>query len=210
MKTLLALLAALAFLPGMPMNNEIYKHAPHIQRLAPNADLATVLALIQIESRGNPAAHTPGTSFYGLLQMNTGYLRTALPDRNVKGADLIGDPTLALQAFASIHKISRRWHLNDPDLVGFGHKAGLGSLKRYATIHAPKGETIDQAIPAIVEYYKKLGYNLPRVPEYLARFREAYAVWHLFLTPSQEAAQHYDEMEGVCWVDEPLEDSLPG
>lgn len=133
-------------------------------------DAATILALIHVESSGDPAARRPGSQFYGLLQMG----RLAAVDAGLKDASgLLGDGHAAIRAFFVYQERYKARHGYDPDKVAYLWKAGPGTLSR-ANELIRAGSSPDLAFKnAAIEK------GVPNSVEYLRRFRDARRIYTL-------------------------------
>lgn len=101
---------------------------PHIEAHCPSIDTSVVLALIAVESSGNPYAHRDGSQFYGLLQIGR-----ALAGELGRYTSSVyhGDGPTAIKDFNRwLAKYESR-HQYDPDRIAIGWKAGVGTLKKY-------------------------------------------------------------------------------
>lgn len=133
---------------------------------------ADLLALIHIESAGDPYARRPGSQFYGLLQIGRPYFKDAMEwaehdadDQSVldgDGATSIAITLAYLCRYAAFHQ----WH---PTLVATIHKGGVGTCRMVRNdiiSGTPTHEALEKA-------ERSLG--VPRLREYVRRFEEARA-----------------------------------
>lgn len=181
------------------MNRQVFEKLFLVERYAPKVPPAAALALITIESNGDPYARRPGSRYWGLLQMSQAYLDDARKKNVLNVSALDGDAQLAIEVFADMQHKYRHLIANDPDRIALAHKAGVGALKRYVDHYASKDVSVDDAWPEIYQYYKDRGVDLPRVPEYLRRFRKSYAEWKNFLDNQRPDE---DGIELACWIPE--------
>lgn len=129
----------------------------------------TVMALIQIESGGDPYKHRDNSQFYGLLQIGTD---------NGAEADLIPSSLLqetparaaeiAIRHFFYVSEKYRKRHEYDPKKVAIGWKAGYGSVNRYNALEDGGASETE-----LVEFLDSRW----DTDEYVARFDAAYEFW---------------------------------
>lgn len=129
-----------------------------------------ILALIHVESAGDPHARRPRSRFYGLLQIATPYLYDAL--------DYAGEPrrharTLMGEAGESIRNTMRymqryaHHHEWDPERMACAHKGGAGTVKKIGQ-YVRRGLSVDDAMRKTYE-----DDGLVDCRAYLERFRDA-------------------------------------
>jgi len=128
-----------------------------------------VLALIFIESTGNPNA-VRGDTYFGLLQISDAYMQDAL---DFAGRDfmparaLVGDGIMSIRIFRWYMQRYESVHEWDPVMAALLHKMGPAGLKRVIS-NMTMGMNIYEAVEAD---------STPGALEYLIRFenaREAY------------------------------------
>lgn len=149
---------------------KVLDHLPTIQKVTGNdpSENATYLALIHIESSGDPFAVSKSGSFHGLLQIGVGYLQDATDFAKKKRfhpRELVGDAERSIWAVMQYMGRYQQWHKWEPDLMALAHKAGAGTVRSVAEGR----KTIDQ----ITDW---------NTPEYLRRFRRAYQAYLIELT----------------------------
>lgn len=135
---------------------------------------ATLLALIHVESHGDPEARRDGSAYHGLLQIAQPYLDDALdytgePGRDV--GDLMGDGEASIRATVAYLCRYSRFHQWHPTLVAVAHKAGAGTLATTAE-NVESGMPLSDAVDAAADHH-----SVPRVGEYLRRFERARQVY---------------------------------
>jgi hypothetical protein len=142
-----------------------------------------ILALIDVESAGDPEAHRKGSQFYGLLQMgkmaglDVGIQSTAV----LSGED--GDPESEddIEAFLRLCERYSDRHGYHPYRIAALWKGGAGTAKTIGALLA-EGETFEFALAAA-----ELRHKIPNLREYVLRFRKAFIRWRAEeLPPSPE------------------------
>lgn len=158
-------------------NSNVGRWLNDVERLVPNCDPAVVLALIAVESAGNPEAHRPGSQFYGLLQIGRPVaMKTGARDRGRNTASMHhGDAERSLRAFSAYLAFFAKWLQGDPELTAIMWKGG----PRFAQRVKEHDGTIEEAIEEVTAFYANLDppVHIPNVQEYLDRFRGHYAVY---------------------------------
>lgn len=129
----------------------------------------TVLALIQIESGGDPYAHRSGSQYYGLLQIGTdnGAANNLDPSTLVSMDRTTAAETSIRHFFVVSEKYKSR-HEYDPRKVAIGWKAGYGTLRTYNAL-----EAADVSNAELTSFLDKRW----NTDEYVKRFEEAHAFW---------------------------------
>lgn len=179
----LAFLGALLFGPRAwaATRGRTFKYNPRVERWSDEVayvqaevgtDIPTpvVLAIIQVESEGNPKAHRPGSQFYGLTQVGKALASETRTDRAVMGRGGLRGGREAIRAFCRWAKMYRSLHRWDPELMALGWKGGVGTLDDYnARVRA--GE--DQA--ALRTWLDKKRWGTWK---YVRKFRAAFSIWN--------------------------------
>lgn len=139
---------------------------------------ALILALIHRESRplGNASSHTPGTRYYGLLQMADAYVADACEHLGIpaKPAEKInGRAKDQLRLFFAYNERYKTFHgLYRPSYIALMHKAGVGSMA--------KDDRYESGHSAWVLACEHIADEIPGVKEYMnswAKLHEVYADW---------------------------------
>lgn len=145
---------------------------------------AVMLALIEVESAGDPAARRPGSRYHGLLQIARPY---AIDASEWLDVDLIEPETLTdgekggyesiLLALAYFERYSSR-HSYVQSRIAALHKGGAGSARMLSDrlARGPREEGLTQAIEHVE---KKAG--VPNLSKYVKRFRGALGRWRKWL-----------------------------
>lgn len=132
---------------------------------------ATVLALIEIESRGDPKAHRANSQYWGLLQIGTdnGATFGLLPSTMAGMTDIDAGVTSIrhFMRYASLNKSSHEWV---PEMVALMWKGGAGTVRKYKRIVASEGRNAGNA------YLGTLWEGSPLT--YIKRFSSYYAKWN--------------------------------
>lgn len=149
-----------------------------VEILVPNVPADVVLALIHVESSGDPGARKSDKSqFYGLLQAGRAVgIDVGMRDLGVKTtANLHNNPQAALRTFSALvsryESVTKVDGVMDPKRVALLWKAGVGFTKDVNAL-CSTGVEWDEAI-AMVSDLK--GFS---PAEYLHWFSSAYDVWH--------------------------------
>lgn len=95
-----------------------------------------VLALIDIESDGDPSAHRPNSQFYGLLQIG----KKNAADLGKRNTSFDGQGEASIEAFFQYQEKYAYRHGYDPQLIALTWKAGPGTVKRYTAIQRTQGD----------------------------------------------------------------------
>ena len=136
-----------------------------INQICPDYKQATVLALIAVESAGNPSAHRDRSQFYGLLQMG----RAAGSDAGFRDEgryttrSLNGNGILAIESWHKYVERYRARHRDEPLRIALLWKAGPGYLK-YVNDETDAGASWDAALDSAEKRYEF------SAREYLKRF----------------------------------------
>lgn len=142
--------------------SQVLSWAPLAEETVDNRiELSTVLALIHVESTGDPEA-TNG-SYCGLMQIGDPYLEDALTyggQAVMPAVELIGDAHTSLKAFSWY---MQRWdhiHRWDPRYVALLHKAGPQVTRQVIDETAAGSTLIESAAKSVY----------PESGEYITRF----------------------------------------
>jgi len=134
-----------------------------------------VLALVEVESAGDPDAHRTNSQFHGLLQM--GALAGQDAGFEQRGRDtteaLLGDGRLSIQKFLEYQERYKSRHCYQPTRCALLWKAGPGTLRTVNDLLA-QGLSLNAAI-------EKGAANIPNTVEYIRRFRVARARWSAWI-----------------------------
>lgn len=142
--------------------------------LGDQVHVVDVLALIHVESGGDPFAHRAGSQFRGLLQIGRPYLTDALQWLGQEPRDqstLHGDGAASIAATLAYLCRYAPYHLWDPTLIAVIHKGGPRTCRSIRDEEQAGGylhAAIDQAEVSI---------PIPALREYVRRFRCARAVY---------------------------------
>lgn len=146
----------------------VASHAALVATVIPDFPVDVVLALIHVESSGDPNARRPGSQFCGLLQMG----RMAGIDVGFRdvGADtttpLLGDAEYALRKFRQYQQRYADRVGGEPDFVALLWKGGPGYVRNVrALMGVPGHEDFDACVRQVG---KRLGFD---ATEYIRRFR---------------------------------------
>lgn len=144
-----------------------------LHKLQNDLSPALVLALIHVESSGNPDARRRGSQFCGLLQMGRAAgLDIGLEDEgNATTEHLLGAPMWAVDSF--LLYLERYWsrHRGNPEHIAVIWKGGPGTLRLWQDADTDN----DSISPEDEEEFSK-GWRAA-VPVYVDWFREALEVW---------------------------------
>lgn len=128
-----------------------------------------LLALIEIESGGDPEAHRPGSQFYGLLQMGRmAGLDVGIDDTStLHGED--GDPCSEddIEAFLFLCERYADRHDYAPYRIAALWKGGAGTAKTIGE-KMRRGVGFNDALA-----YAERQHSIPNLQEYVRRFRLA-------------------------------------
>lgn len=130
-------------------------------------DTATVLALIHIESNGDPYARREGSQFYGPLQIGHAVTRDVEGHRD--SSIWHGRFGASVEAFVTWAQMYEDLHDFNPEYLAIGWKGGVGTLKTYRKKLRKYGEKVA---------FDYLGTKW-NTDTYLEYFRDAYALWTL-------------------------------
>lgn len=155
------------------MSSDVERWRPYVVASVPGYSDTAVLALIHVESAGDPDAHREGSQFHGLLQMGRlAGIDAGMADR---GRDttkpLQGNPVGALQRFFAYLERYYARHRRDPERIAVLWKAGPGTLSRVNAL-VDGGARFDAAVEQAA---RELG--VPNALEYLERFRRAFPIY---------------------------------
>jgi len=135
-----------------------------------------ILALIHVESAGDPQARRDGSRYYGLLQIATPYLYDALdyagePRRHA--GTLMGDGAASIRATMRYMQRYAHHHGWSPDRMACAHKGGAGTVREIGK-RVRAGMPLDDAVREVAEIVDGDG-DHPYVDcaAYLERFRTA-------------------------------------
>lgn len=125
---------------------------------------AVILALIDVESGGDPFAHREGSKFWGLLQMGP----PAAKDVGLEDvSDLDGDGEAAIEACLRLLDRYEDRHDGDPRRIAVLWKGGAGTAR-----------TVEERLVAGIDLRRAMIYasekhRVPRLVEYVRRFQAA-------------------------------------
>lgn len=133
-----------------------------------------VLALIHVESGGDPNAHRTGSQFRGLLQIGRPYFIDAMQwlgsdakDHTILHGD--GESSIAVMlAYLCRYAAFHQW---DPTLIAVIHKGGIGTA-RLVRDQLIQGRPMHEALAVAEE-----ALSVPRLQEYVRRFEQARAAY---------------------------------
>lgn len=137
---------------------------------------ATVLALIHVESSGDPCAHREDSQFWGLLQMGRlAGIDVGFEDLGrLTTRPLHGDGHHAIEAFMRYMERYKGRHDYQPSRIAALWKGGPGTAKTlYERLR--KGDSWNAALQ-----YAEENHRIGNLCEYVRRFTEAfqtYAIW---------------------------------
>ena len=150
---------------------QVERWAPAVRSSCARLDLtpcpvAQTLALIHLESRGDPRARKfPNSQFFGLLQMGAAAAREAGVHQ---ARELHGDGERAILAHLRLRqRYQRRWRRLPALGPAIFWKGGPGSL-RGVRQRLQRGDDLADAVAWASRHF-----GLPRLPRYLARYRAA-------------------------------------
>lgn len=133
-----------------------------------------LLALIHVESAGDPFAHRAGSQFRGLLQIGRPYFIDAMQwlgsdakDHTILHGD--GESSIAVTlAYLCRYAAFHQW---DPTLIATIHKGGIGTA-RLVRDQLIQGRPMHEALAAAEE-----ALSVPRLQEYVRRFESSRAAY---------------------------------
>lgn len=138
--------------------------------------IGCMLAIVHVESGGDPALHRLGSQFYGLTQVGRAAgIDAGLPDKGRATAKVLhGDGQAALNALA---KIIRRYsaYITDEASIAVMWKGGAGTAKRVHDMRK-RGISLHDACRAI-EQHEDSRKRIPRLWLYCCEFAGALSVW---------------------------------
>lgn len=94
-------------------------------------DPAVILAVIHVESEGNPSARRVGSRFYGLTQVGPDVARETGTNRAAMVRPGRAGGRESIRAFVRWAARYEDLHDRDPVLMAVGWKGGVGTLKAY-------------------------------------------------------------------------------
>lgn len=135
-----------------------------------------MLALIHVESAGDPQARRKRSRYYGLLQIATPYLYDALDfagEERRHARTLMGDGAESIKATMRYMQRYSHHHEWSPDRIACAHKGGAGTIREIGK-RVRLGMPIDDAVSEVAEITDSKG-DLVYVDcrAYLERFRDA-------------------------------------
>jgi hypothetical protein len=147
------------------MTVAVKKWTCDVKRICTDYKPATVLALIAVESAGNPSAHRPLSQFYGLLQMgkNAGIDAGFRDEGRHTTKALNGNGVLAIEKWHQYVERYRARHRDEPERIALLWKAGPGYLK-FVNEETDAGASWDAALDSAEKRYDF------SAREYLKRF----------------------------------------
>lgn len=123
----------------------------------------TLVALIDVESDGDPNAVNPNGKYFGLLQMGAARAEeVGIEDPR----ELLGDPDLAVLAWYESMQQAARWHQWIPALMALSWKGGNGTLRKFLRM-VGEGTAASVALETVQPDHW-------RIPEYMAEFARSY------------------------------------
>lgn len=131
-----------------------------------------VLAIIHVESGGDPNARRPNSRFHGILQISDAYMDDALSyagKRVAPASSLMGEGKKSLKIFHLYMKRYAGLHGWVPENIALLHKAGPTGLARILRRKRNKNLTLKDSTCADATV---------GACEYLRRFREARSLYH--------------------------------
>lgn len=140
-----------------------------------------LLALIHVESAGDPNAHRPGSQFRGLLQIGRPYFTDALEwlGHSPRSQETLhGDGVASIAATLAYLCRYATHHQWDPTLIAVLHKGGPRTC-RIVRDEERSGGYLHAAID-----HAESSIPLPNLREYVRRFREARAIYAAALIDS--------------------------
>lgn len=175
--------------------------------------VVTIMALIHVESAGDPYARRANKVYNGLTQCYQGYVDEACKEANIPSfpaTDLHGDGYLAIWTMIQVFERYARHHEYAAARLAILHKGGPGTLVRLVSLenhgHSTKSaaENISKTWRYPLDYRKveKRGkLKLPRLGKYLYRwtkFFEIYSKYELkhqkqVSTPSKPLVGWFDK-----------------
>lgn len=158
----------------MSPHPQVIEHLPTVVKYTTLPEFqASLLALIHVESLGNPSAYRPGSKFFGLLQIADPYLQDAQDfskeNQNLKAKDLAGDASLSVWATVAYMTRYQRFHQWNPTLIAIAHKGGAGTVRRFS--EGKENLTTSK---------------IPNIGEYVRRFEAVYPLYFDFVTKENQ------------------------
>ncbi len=117
-------------------NPKVAKWTPQIREVQceVGTDLpeAFILAIISVESEGDPKAHRPGAQFYGLTQVGRAVAKETRTSRKKMGKGGTAGAKEAIRAFCRWYvRYEARFQGAGFDRIAIGWKGGVGTLATY-------------------------------------------------------------------------------
>lgn len=128
-----------------------------------------MLAIVQVESEGDPTAHRVGSQFYGLTQVGRAVAAETGTDRKKMVSGRVTGGLEALNALARWADKYAHLHHWDPDRIALGWKGGVGTLKTYNE-RVAAGEPHD-------DIERWLDRSRWGTWKYVRKFRAALSIW---------------------------------
>lgn len=130
-----------------------------------------VLALIEVESTGDPEANRDNSEYHGLLQMGQdAALDLGYPDRGRLTSEfLMNEGRAAIDTFFRYQERYRSRHEYEPKYIALLWKGGPGTTSEYKEILREEGQS------EATEYLSGLWGGSPL--DYLEKFRNLYSYW---------------------------------
>jgi len=128
---------------------------------------STVLALVHVESSGNPCSHRDGSQFYGLLQIGHDVSEDVRGDKD--SAYYHCSAQRSVEAFLDWCNKYEEIHQWEPDWIAIGWKGGVGTLETYLHRKIKKGQS-EEKLTAFLK-------GRWRTDKYLRWFDDAQVVW---------------------------------
>jgi hypothetical protein len=181
LRTLLAALVGLAsHLTGAVKRGRVFKYNPKVARwselaaqAAADSDVdvpvSVMLAIVQVESEGNPKARRPGAQYAGLTQVGRDVAEETATSRELMWAGGEAGAREALVAFARWVRRYAHLHGYDPTLIAIGWKGGPGTLKAYK--HKRTTRTTDRELEQWLDDDRWGTWH------YVRKFKAALSIW---------------------------------
>lgn len=168
-------------LDGQIVLEEVLQWYPKIMDRQ-GVDAGAVLALIRVESAGNPWARREGSPYWGLLQISNAYAADAYDYADLAwrpARDLHGKGERSLDVFYWYMRRYAFLHGWDPRKVAILHKAGPGALRRILDRGEPLGAAACRdATPGLCEYLSRFDLFYARYRQYLEQRSVSYLWRH--------------------------------
>ncbi|MFW5966313.1 MAG: hypothetical protein ACOCV2_02290 [Persicimonas sp.] len=145
----------------------------------------TLLALIDVESAGDPHAHRDGSQFWGLLQIADAYAQDAcdyLGIDPIPAAELDGDGEQSIRLTLGYMESYSDLHRYAPSRIAALHKGGAGTAAQVRE-ELRDGSSLNRALEHVEEQYTDNNGRpyAPNLTEYVERFRQARKRWARWL-----------------------------